>query len=225
MIARHANTISVLVMATLGLVGVCLSQTVAPKAPKPDRFELRDADGKLLGVLTLDRSTEMNQHQVVSLDYSGPPDVIADQELEWTKWSRHPQLEVITIRQTVINKRLIEYIATLDSVRVLWCEECSVEEDAFQSLGDMKGLQSFYFMWITGPSPISDWTFLNGMPHLQTLEVMGQVNADFANSFPHLEDLREISFAVDEKAAREVFPRLVELKSIKKLTIGRVKSQ
>ena len=155
------------------------------------------------------------------LEYSGPPDVVADQKEDWTKWSRYGQLEAITLRTTTINKRLLEYISTLESVKELYCLGCIMEADALQALGKMKRLEKFYFyLDLDGKYPATDWKFLSGMENLEVLDLQGsRVNADFAKTFSYLRNLREIRFGVDEKTASEIYPRLSELKKVTKIDI------
>lgn len=224
MTTKHINRLCVFALAILGLVRAGLGQTMAEKTSEQDVFVLRDARGKVNGGLMFTRSPKTQR--VDSLDYSGPPDVVADQKEDWTKWSRHHQLEAITLRMTTINKRLLEYISTLESVKELYCEECIMEADALQVLGKMKGLEVFYFD-LGGKFPATDWKFLSSMKNLQVLDVPGsRVNADFAKTFPHLRNLREIRLSdVDEKTASEIYPRLSELKKVTQINISVVRER
>jgi len=224
MIIRHTTSLFVFALATLGLVRTGSGQIVAEKTAEQDVFVLVDAGGRGKGRLSFTRSPKTNE--VDSLDFSGPPDVVVDQEQEWTKWSRHSQLEAITLRMITIDKRLLEYISKLDSVKELYCEECDIEADALQTLGKMKGLEEFHFNPLGGELPASGWEFLNDMENLQVLDIPGsRVNADFAKAFPHLRNLREIRFGVDEKAASEIYPRLAALKKVMHIEITVVKER
>ena len=220
MTTKHIKTrLCVFALAILGLARAGLGQTKAEKTSEQDVFVLRGADGKIVENFNFHRSPVTQQ--VDDLEYSGPPDVVADQKEDWTKWSRYGQLESITLRMTTINKRLLEYISTLESVKELYCLGCIMEADALQALGKMKGLKGFHFyLDLDGKFPATDWKYLSGMENLEVLDLPGsRVNADFAKTFPHLRNLREIRFGVDEKTASEIYPRLSELKKVTKIDI------
>jgi len=225
MTTKHIIRLCVFALAILGLARAGLGQTMAEKTSEQDVFVLRNARGKIEGRLKFSRSPKTQQ--VDSLDYSGPPDVVADQKEDWTKWSRYGQLEAITLRMTTINKRLLEYISTLESVKELYCLGCIMEADALQALGKMKRLEKFYFyLDLDGKFPATDWKFLSGMENLQALDVPGsRVNADFTKTFPHLRNLRKIRFGVDEKTASEIYPRLSELKEVTEIHISVVRKR
>jgi hypothetical protein len=226
MTTKHIIRLCVFALAILGLARAGLGQSMAEKTSEQDVFVLRGADGKIVGYFKFDRSPKTQQ--VDSLDYSGPPDVVADQKEDWTKWSRYGQLEAITLRMTTINKRLLEYISTLESVKELYCLGCIMEADALQALGKMKRLEKFYFyLDLDGKFPATDWKFLSGMENLRVLDVPGsRVNADFTKTFPHLRNLREIRISgVDEKTASEIYPRLSELKEVTEIHISVVRKR
>ena len=219
MTTKHINMLCVFALAILGLARAGLGQTKAEKTSEQDVFVLRSADGKIVENFNFHRSPVTQQ--VDDLEYSGPPDVVADQKEDWTKWSRYDHLEAITLRMTTINKRLLEYISTLESVKELYCLGCIMEADALQALGKMKRLEKFnFYLDLDGKFPATDWKFLSGMENLEVLDLPGsRVNADFAKTFPHLRNLREIRFGVDEKTASEIYPRLSELKKVTKIDI------
>ncbi len=219
MTTKHINRLCVFALAILGLARAGLGQTMAEKTSEQDVFVLRGADGKIVKNFNFHRSPKTQQ--VDDLEYSGPPDVVADQKEDWTKWSRYGQLEAISLRRTTINKRLLEYISTLESVKELYCEECLMEAGALEALGKMKGLKEFHFDFLLGGKiPATDWKYLSSMENLEVLEIPGsRVNADFAKTFPHLRNLREIRFGVDEKTASEIYPRLSELNKVTKIDI------
>ena len=220
MTTKHIIRLCVFALAILGLARAGLGQTMAEKTSEQDVFVLRGADGKIVENFNFHRSPKTQQ--VDDLKYSGPPDVVADQKEDWTKWSRYGQMEAITLRMTTINKRLLEYISTLESVKELYCEECLMEADALQALGKMKGLKEFHFDFLLGGKiPATDWKYLSGMENLEVLDLPGsRVNEDFAKTFPHLRNLREIRFGVDEKTASEIYPRLSELKEVTEIHIS-----
>src|SRR5271156_1600848 len=98
MTTKHIIRLCVFALAILGLARAGLGQTMAEKTSEQDVFVLRNARGKANGLLMFTRPPKTQE--VDSLDYSGPPDVVADQKEDWTKWSRHHQLEAITLRMT-----------------------------------------------------------------------------------------------------------------------------
>ena len=227
MSTANVRRFCVFALLMLGLVSTGFSQVTAHKTSNSDIFLLRNTSGKQVGSITLGRSGKSPLlYEVDFIAYSGPPDVVADQKEDWTTWSRHEHLEEITLRMATINSRLIEYIATLESVKALYCEECDIEPNALQALVKMKGLEEFQFHWLGAKLPISDWSFLSTIEQLQVLEIPGsQVNADFANVLSRLKNLREIRFGVHEEAASEMFLRLSELKKVTKVEMTVIRKQ
>lgn len=209
----------IVALATLWLSGIETRQSEAEEKSTLESTHVHDRSGNVVGTLNLTKS--VSSGQVEALSYSGPPDLVVAQQLDWTKWHEHRHLEEIDIALTTLETNFLRYVSKLNSVKTIRIEGCKLSEDALKPLSEMKGLREFDISMASG-YPVKSWTFLEGMENLRVLSISGgTVTADFAKSFPHLKNLRFIRFSVDEESAKQIFPQLANLKSIQSINISR----
>lgn len=212
--------------STLWLLVLAIGQTAIADPPgsndlEPESTQIYSADGsKNVGTLICDRSRVSGK--VKSLFYSGPPGIVVRQVEPWTHWHSHSELAEIHFALTSLDRRIVAYLGNIRSLKTLRIEDSFFADGAAEQLGVLSRLENLEIDFANGHR-IEDWSFLERMPGLKTLSVVGEVvPRDFGAHLSGLRSLKSIEFWVDDKTKYDVLPKLSGLPSIESMQITRV---
>lgn len=211
----------ILMIALLGVGESLLAQPTKGKQVVHESFSIYGDNGKAAGSISFFR--EEDGKDIISIYYSGSPEVIASQSLPWTRWHDLPGLSDVHISLTTINADLARYLAKIKTLRTLSIEGCLFGACVPGLLGELQQLEHLEIYFSAG-HVIDDWKFLGKLSGLKSLTVVGaSVSPDFGSQFRGLSGLEQLECWLDDEASDAVMPQLSHLQSIKLIRITRVR--